>query len=239
MKINCIAIDDEHPALLKMENYISKVPFLNFLAGFNNAIEPIDFLKKNNVDLIFLDIEMDEFTGIQFLKTLKVKPKVILTTAYDSYAIEAFQLDVIDYLLKPISFSRFMQSVEKVYNNLYENKTSTIVSDEPHYKEEYIFVKTDYKTQRVDFKDILYIEGMKEYLCIYTDSGRIITLLSFKKMIDSLPEGKFIRVHRSYIIAFNKIESIEKNRIKIGDKLIPVGETFKKEFYKELEKHKI
>lgn len=238
MKIKCIAIDDEPPALLQMEEYISRVPFLELLHTFDNGISAIEFLKENEVDLIFLDIEMEGFTGIQMLKVIKNKPFVILTTAYDSYAIQAFDLDVTDYLLKPISFERFYKSVEKVYDIKNEKKQAGTVTSQatqatPEEKN-YIFVKTEYRMQRVDFKDILYVEGLKEYLIIKMVTGRVITLQSFKHMEELLPASNFIRVHKSYMVAIDKIEFIERNRIKIADKLIPVGDTYKKIFYEAL-----
>lgn len=242
MKIRCIAVDDEHPALLKIENFISKVPFLELISTFDNAIDALNYLKSNTVDLIFLDIEMEEFTGIQLLKILKNKPKVILTTAYDQYAVQAFDLEVSDYLLKPISFERFMKSVEKIYDQLSDQKTIQIEESNPEeikYKEDYIFVKTEYSMKRVDFSDILYIEGLKEYLSIFTSKERIITLQNFKTVEDILPKNNFVRVHRSYIVSIKKIDSVDKNRIKIEDKLIPIGDSYKKEFFTILEKRKL
>jgi len=242
MKINCIAVDDEPPALLQMEDYISKVPFLNLLKTFDNAIDTIEFLKSNQVDLLFLDIEMESFTGIQLLKVIKNKPKVILTTAYDSYAIQAFDLEVSDYLLKPISFERFLKSVEKIFDGIFQKNNNTKNINIPSAKENddnYIFVKADYKMQRVNFKDILYIEGLKEYLIIKTLTGKVITLSNFKKIEERLPASNFIRVHKSFIVALDKIESIERHRIKIADKLIPIGESYYKSFFEVLEKLKL
>lgn len=233
MKIRCITIDDEPPAIAQMEEYISRVPFLELIHTFDNGISAIEFLKENEIDLIFLDIEMEGFTGIQMLKVIKNKPFVILTTAYDQYAIQAFDLDVTDYLLKPISFERFFKSAEKIYDLMNEKKqqgispVQTVSSEEKNY----IFVKTEYRMQRVDFKDILYIEGLKEYLIIKMITGRVITLQSFKHMEEMLPTSNFIRVHKSYMVAIDKIEFIERNRIKISDKLIPIGDTYKKVFY--------
>jgi DNA-binding LytR/AlgR family response regulator len=236
MKIRCIAIDDEPPALVQMEEYISRVPFLELINKFDNGISALEFLKENEIDLIFLDIEMEGFTGIQMLKVIKNKPFVILTTAYDQYAIQAFDLDVTDYLLKPISFERFYKSVEKVYDIITEKKHQTTATPLQLVNEEknYIFVKTEYRMQRVDFKDILYIEGLKEYLIIKMVTGRVITLQSFKHMEEMLPSSNFIRVHKSYMVAIDKIEFIERNRIKISDKLIPIGDTYKKVFYDTL-----
>jgi DNA-binding LytR/AlgR family response regulator len=242
MKIRCIAVDDEHPALLKIENYIAKVPFLELVSSFDNAIDALDYLKNNTVDLVFLDIEMEEFTGVQLLKVLKNKPKIILTTAYDQYAVQAFELEVSDYLLKPISFERFMKSVEKVYDQLLEKKTAVIeeiTTNEIKYKEDYIFVKTEYSMKRIDFSKILYIEGLKEYLSIFTTNERVITLQNFKTVEDVLPKENFIRVHRSYIVSIKKIDSVDKNRVLISDKTIPIGDSYKKEFFSMLEKRKL
>jgi two-component system LytT family response regulator len=244
MVINCIAVDDEPPALVQMEEYISRVPFLNLKASFDNAIQAIEYLKSNDVDLLFLDIEMEGFSGIQLLNILKKRPKVVLTTAYDQYAIKAFDLDVSDYLLKPISFERFLQSVEKIFDLLNKPIPSTKKENlnaviEMHPSRNYMFVKTEYRMQRVDFNDILYIEGLKEYLIIQTQKEKILTLQNFKRMEDMLPSDNFARVHKSYIVALDKIISIEHNRIKIANKLIPIGDSYSKMFYKMLEERKL
>ena len=169
ISIKCIAIDDEPPALDQIKKYILNVPYLQLLEIFDNAIDAMAYLKENSVDLIFLDIQMEHLSGIQFLKLLKDQPRIILTTAYDSYALDAFDLEVDDYLLKPISFERFLQASEKIYKRLSGEKQSSndqlsTVTD----SREYFFVKTEFRIQRVDFKDILYIEGLKEYLIIQT-----------------------------------------------------------------------
>ena len=234
MKINCIVIDDELPAIEQMEEYITRIPFLNLLGSFDNAIEPINFLKSNSVDLIFLDIEMEGFTGLQLIKTLQHKPKIILTTAYDQYAIEAFDLNVSDYLLKPISFERFIKAIDKIFDSYIETNIKT--SNEPVYKRDYFFVKTEFRMQRVDFKDILFIEGMNEYLRINTTKEKIMTLQNFKSLEEILPKNNFVRVHKSYMVAINKIDCVEKSRIKIGEKLIPVSNTYKDAFYLILNK---
>jgi len=234
MKINCIVIDDELPTIEQMEEYISRIPFLSLLGSFDNAIEPINFLKSNKVDLIFLDIEMEGFTGLQLIKTLQHKPKIILTTAYDQYAIEAFELNVSDYLLKPFSFERFMKSIDKIYDSYIGIKNSDI--NEPQYKRDYFFVKTEFRMQRVDFKDILFVEGMSEYLRINTTKEKIMTLQNFKSIEDSLPAENFVRVHKSFLVAIDKIDSVEKNRIKIGEKFIPISNTYKDAFYMILNK---
>lgn len=227
MKINCIVIDDESPAIEQIEDYIRRVPFLNNLKSFNNAIEPIQYLKSQKVDVIFLDIEMDGFSGLQFIKTLETKPKIILTTAYDQYAIEAFNLNVSDYLLKPISFERFLQSIDKIYDQFSHHFQS---SSEKIYKRDYFFIKTEFKIQRIDFENILFIEGMKEYLRIHTIDDKIMTLQSFASMEEQIPSENFVRVHKSYIVALNKIETIEKNRIYIRKHIIPISDSYKEGF---------
>jgi DNA-binding LytR/AlgR family response regulator len=234
MSINCIVIDDEIPAIQQMEDYISRVPFLNLMKSFNNAIEPITFLQNNEVDVIFLDIEMEGFTGLQLIKALKNRPQIILTTAYDQYAIKAFDLNVADYLLKPISFERFIQSIDKIFDLF--SKTRQIENKGKQYKRDYFFIKTEYRMQRIDFDDILFIEGMKEYLRIHTKKERIMTLRNFKNMEEMLPSENFIRVHKSYMVAINKIESVEKNRITIGESLIPISETYSQAFFMVLGK---
>ena len=235
--INCISVDDEPPALRQMKEYISKVPYLNLLATFDNAIDSMNYLKENPVDLVFLDIQMESLSGIELLKLLKDKPSVILTTAFDSYALEAFNLDVDDYLLKPISFERFMKATEKIYNKLLLQKQP--ITQKPNRKsenKEFFFVKSEFRIQRIDFKDILYIEGMKEYLIIKMENEKVFTLQSFNEILSSLPALNFIRVHKSYIISLNKINSIRKNKIYVGEKTIPIGSTYKDAFLKSIQK---
>lgn len=240
MKIKCIAIDDEPFALGIIEEYIKKVPFLELLQSFDNAIESIDYIKNNEVDLLFLDIQMEELTGIQLLQVLNPKPLVIFTTAYDSYALKGYELDVMDYLLKPISIERFMKAVDKVYDfvKLKKQKATNpqiIVQSNENKSSQYFFVKTEHRLEKIEFDDIYCIEGQGDYLKIITKHKNIMTLQNFKNMEASLPSDNFIRVHKSYMIALNKIESIERNRVKIGEHLIPISDTYKKTFYDTLE----
>jgi two-component system LytT family response regulator len=238
MELKCIAIDDEPLALEIISAYIEKVPFLKLLKTFDNALDSIDFIKKNKVDLMFLDIEMEALTGIQLIHAIKDRPEVIFTTAYDSYAVEGFELDAADYLLKPISFERFVKSVDKVYNKFIAPKTKT---DGPQHtiktsSGNFIFVKTENRLQKVAFSEILFIEGQGDYLKIVTTNARIMTLQNFKKFEATLPPENFIRVHKSYLVALNKIESISRNRIKIGNTLIPVSDSYKNAFYEAISK---
>jgi Response regulator of the LytR/AlgR family len=240
MKISCVAIDDEPLALDIIKDYTQKVPFLRLQATFDNAVESIEYLKNNKVDLLFLDIQMDELTGIQLLNILKEKPLVIFTTAYDSYAVKGYELDAIDYLLKPISFERFLKAAEKVYDRLNQKRGTPPVVKEvkavPGNSDDYFFVKTEFHLERLKFSEILYIEGMGDYLMIHTPTKKIMTLQNFKKIEEILPEERFCRVHKSYMIALDKIESIERNRIKIGSSLIPISDSYKKLFYDLIEK---
>ena len=233
MKMNCIAIDDEVLALKKIKRYAEKIDYLNLLGTFDNALSTFSFLRENHIDLIFLDVQMDEFTGIQLLETIKDPPYVILTTAFDEYALKAYELDVMDYLLKPISFERFVKAVEKVYARFLKdsqlhtkNSRLEIIPLQPN-KPDYTFVKSGNKTVKMYFNKILYIEGMRDYLQIHTEDSKIMTLLNFKTIQDLLDPEKFIRVHKSYIVAIDKIDYIESNAIKIRDKLIPVSSSYK------------
>src|SRR5664279_1259811 len=199
MQINCIAIDDEPLALSKLEGFISKVPELRLFRTFDDPVEAIGWLKETSVDLIFLDIQMEQLTGIQFLEAIEPSSKIIITTAYDQYAIKGFELNVTDYLLKPYSFQRFVLSINKVIE--YFSHTSEIKPD----NDAFIFVKTEYRLERIDLNDILYIEGMKDYLRIICTGKKIMTLQSFAKIEESLPDNKFCRVHKSYIVALSLI----------------------------------
>lgn len=243
MKMNCIAVDDEVLALKKIKRYAEKIDYLNLLGTFDNALSTFSFLRENHIDLIFLDIQMDEFTGIQLLETIKDPPYIILTTAFDEYALKAYELDVMDYLLKPIPFERFVKAVEKVYARfLKDNQTHSktprleIAPFQPD-KPEYTFVKSGNKTVKMYFNKILYIEGMRDYLQIHTEDSKIMTLLNFKTIQDLLDPQKFIRVHKSYIVAIDKIDYIENNAIKIRDKLIPVSSSYKIAFNSLLSKN--
>jgi DNA-binding LytR/AlgR family response regulator len=232
MKLKCIAIDDEPLALEIISDYVSKVPFLEMVKMFDNGLESIDYIKTNSVDLMFLDIQMESLTGIQLVQALSNKPEVIFTTAHSSYALEGFDLDAIDYLLKPISFERFVKAVDKVYNKLRpapEYKTySEVTISNP--SEKYFFVKTENRLQKLFFNDILYIEGQGDYLRIISKDVKIMTLQNFKTLESILPAGNFIRVHKSYMVAINKIDSVSRNRISIGSAIIPVSDSYKTSF---------
>lgn len=230
MKINCIVIEDEPLALKKIAEYIGQVAYLRLICCFDNAIDAIGFLKSEKVDLIFLDIRMKRLSGIQFLEALSHKPKIVITSAYDEYALRGYELDVTDYLLKPFSLERFLKSVDKVYNLL---EVEQAINCNTY---DYIFVKTEYRIERVMLDQILYIRGMKDYLQIYTTGKKLMTLQSFKNILQTLPANEFIRVHNSYIVAISKIDSIERQRIRIGEELIPLSDNYKKSFFDKINK---
>ena len=230
MKINCIAVDDEPLALKKMENYISKVEFLNLVGLIDNGVDAVSFIRMNKVDLIFLDIQMSDLSGIGLLKSLTHRPIVILTTAYEEYALEGYEYSVTDYLLKPISFTRFMKAVNAAAE-VYLTNTLTISSNfSGELKDKslgHIFVKTSNKLQKVLLDDILYIEAMKDYVKIWTAKEKIVSLNNMKRFMEKLPADRFIRIHKSYAIAIDKIDAIKKNHVEIGRQDIPIGYTFR------------
>lgn len=228
--MTCITIDDEPLALDLLETYIQKVSFLELKGAFSDPFEASDYLKNNAVDLVFLDIQMPDITGIQWLKTLSQPPIVIFTTAYSKYAVEGFNLDALDYLLKPFDFKRFLKAANKAhdYLQLLQNADNQI---ETHH----FFVKSEYQTIKIDFDTVLYIESMDDYCRIFLTNGKsILTLSSMKKMVEQLPTTLFCRVHRSYIIALSKIEKIVRKNIVIGKKEIPIGDSFSEVFFNTL-----
>ena len=248
IKLKCIAVDDEPLALDIIEDYVSKVPFLELVKRTENAIEALQLVQAGGIDLVFLDIQMPELTGIQFLKIAGGKASFILTTAYSQYALESYDLNVSDYLLKPIAFDRFYKAVEKVHNLVkvkdFAAPVQPVVKETPkptvaHPVQDFIFVKTEHKIQKIELDDILYIEGLKDYISIFTKTERVITLQNMKKMEETLPSSQFIRVHKSYIISLDKIESIERSRITICGKVIPVGDTYRDEFFRRIEGNNI
>lgn len=242
MQINCIAIDDEPLALDIIKAYCSKVPFLNLSGTFSNAMDTLEYLRHNTVDLMFLDIQMEELTGIQLLNSLKSKPLVIFTTAYDQYAIQGFDLDVLDYLLKPIPFERFVKAANKALEQMQKEKMI-----QPEKQERaavsntntFFFVKTETRIEKVNAAEVLYVEGMGDYWRIVTKTRRIMTLMNAKGIEEILHEPGFCRVHKSFFVAVDKIEFVERKQIKIGEILIPISDTYQKNFFDLIEKHKM
>ena len=230
-----LVVDDEAPARQRLIDVLQKDAGIAAALEATNGIEAVTMIERETPDLVFLDVQMPELTGIQFLRIANGKSKVILTTAYPQYALEGYELDVIDYLLKPIAFDRFFKSVQKAQAIIRPSAKPEIkIESTPQndFLSDFIFVKTEHKIQKVYLNDILFIEGLKDYISIFTPAERIITLQNMKKMEDALPEKHFIRVHKSYIVSINKIDSIERSRIFISDKIIPVGDTYREDFFK-------
>lgn len=242
MKINCIAVDDEPLALDIIKAYCAKVPFLNLAGTFSNAIDTLEYLRHNTVDLMFLDIQMEELTGIQLLNSLKNKPHVIFTTAYDHYALQGFDLDVLDYLLKPIPFERFVKAVNKALEQMQKEKGTQMEKQERPVianTNTFFFVKTETRIEKVNASEVLYVEGMGDYWRIVTKTRRIMTLMNAKGIEEILHEPGFCRVHKSFFVAIDKIEFVERKQIKIGEILIPISDTYQKNFFDLIEKHKM
>ena len=229
MKIRCIAIDDEPLALKQIEAYIRKTPFLESVMLFNSAIDAMEFLSSEKADLIFVDINMPDLNGLDFVKALTDKPGIIFTTAYSEYAIEGFRVDAIDYLLKPVSYNDFLKAVNKA-RQIFENNVSK--SGRAIQRPDHLFVKADYKIVRIELSDIKYIESMHEYVKIHlTDGKPVMTLLSLKSIEEQLPSDRFMRVHRSYIVNKEKIRVVERNRIVFDNNVyIPVSDQYKEAF---------
>jgi two-component system LytT family response regulator len=225
MDINYIIIEDEPLAMLRIKQYAQQLPFLKSLGAFDNALEAIVFMQTEKVDLIFLDIQMDGLSGIQFLESIKQRPEVIITTAFDEYAVKGFELEVADYLVKPFPFERFLQAVIRVQNKL--------KVDRPSIQQPYIFVRSGYQHIKIFLEDIMFIMGVRDYRKINgRNDKKTMTSETFTTLESKLPPNQFCRVHKSFLISLNKIESVEKDRIIIQNNIIPISEMYRTEFYK-------
>jgi two-component system, LytTR family, response regulator LytT len=231
--IHTIAIDDEPLALQLVEGYIRKTPFLQFLGTFDNPISAIEFQENHPVDLIFLDIQMPDLMGTDFVRTLGPGIKIIFTTAYEKYAIEGFRLDAVDYLLKPFGYEEFLVAAQKA-RKLIELENRNLSGLESNDK--FLFLKSEYKIIRINFNDILYIEGMKDYVKVFlkNEPKPVLSINSLKSLESKLPEPKFMRVHRSFIVNLDRVEVIERARIVFGKVYIPIGEQYKEKFQRFL-----
>ncbi len=234
--MNCIIVDDEPLARDLLEDFISKIPFLNLKALCKNGFEAVETLQREKIDLIFLDIQMPDISGVQLFESLIVKPQVIFTTAYHDYAVEGFELDATDYLVKPFTFERFLKAANKAYRIYHLNNTGTdsLKQIDENSQKDFLFVKEGTSTVRINLNEVLYMEGLKDYIKIFTKEKTVLTLMPLKTMEGKLPSDKFVRVHRSYIVSISKIDSIERSRIIIGDNWLPIGDYYKEEFQKHL-----
>ena len=235
-KIKCLVIDDELPARDVLQKHIADVEALELAGTCTNAVEALSFLQSNTVDLLFLDIQMPYILGTNFIRTLKNPPKVIFTTAFRKYAIEGFELDAVDYLLKPISFDRFLKSVNKILQvNLQSNTTiTTATENHPEPARPFLYLRVDRKMVKVLFNDILYIEGLRDYIRIFTTSKTIVTKHLLATLEEMLPSDAFLRIHRSYIVSISKIDSYNTDTIEIGKKELPIGRLYKHDVSKLL-----
>lgn len=227
--MNCIVVDDEPIALEGISEYAKRTPFLKLMGQCKNGYEAIEVISKNDVDLIFLDINMPDLTGVEMMNSIPNPPMVVFTTAYPDYALKGFELNAVDYLLKPISYEKFLLASQKAYKlfSMSETKDESV-------NEEYIYVKSEKKLVRVDFNDITYIEGLKDYIRIHTSKTKLIAYLSLNKLKDSLPSDKFIQVHKSFIISMNSVTSIDNNLIHINNDFIPIGRAYRSEFFEKV-----
>lgn len=235
--IKCLIVDDEKLARTLLKRYIEKLPNLELIRECKNAVEAIPVLHNEHIDLIFLDIQMPELTGIEFLNTLQEKPLVIFTTAYQQYALEGYQLDIVDYLLKPFRFNRFLQAVNKAARrlNTEEGKSPISIDQLPKNQEkDSILIKSSHTVFKVFLDEIVYIQGMKEYVAFYLAGKRIITLQSLKQLEKELPGERFMRIHKSYIISTNKVTAINSSTIYIGKEKFPIGGLYKEDVQKKL-----
>ncbi|AYB29461.1 LytR/AlgR family response regulator transcription factor [Chryseolinea soli] len=242
MKYNCVIVDDEPLARNLMTEYVRKVPtLLNLVEACSSPLAALEVLRNNNVDILFLDVQMPEITGISLLKVLQKKPLVVLTTAYSEYALEGYELDVADYLLKPITFERFLRTVDKLIQRLEARTTPAAVPErapsEP--SPAFVFVKDGTKLVKVRLDDILYVEGLKDYVTIHTRTQKVISLQRLKALEEQLPADKFIRIHNSYIVALDAIEVIHKGDVQIGQAVLPIGETYKKAFKEFIDRNQM
>lgn len=233
--MRCLIIDDEPLAIELLEDFVSKIPFLKLEKSCSNAYEAIELIRTKKIDLIFSDIEMPDFTGIEFVQSLEQKPLLIFTTAYSHYAVEGFNLNAVDYLVKPIPFHRFVKAVNRA-QELFELKTEAENLTEPTmFSSSFIFVKSEYENLKINLSDIHYFEGLKDYIKIHTNNAKpILTLNSLKSFEEKLPSN-FIRVHRSFIVSLNHINSVQRNRIIIDKVYIPIGQNYKDDFIKRIE----
>lgn len=240
MNLSCLIVEDEPLARNLLTDYVKKVPYLTLIDACSSPLAAIEVLRKNSIDLMFLDIQMPELTGITLLKTLQKKPLVILTTAYSEYALESYELDVLDYLLKPVTFERFLKAVDKANQRLSGvTPIVQIVEKGAVAEQPFVFVKDGTKLVKIQLDDILYVEGLKDYVTIHTRQQKITSLQRLKNLEEQLPPQKFIRIHHSYIIALNAIDVVHKGEVQIGNTFLPISDSYKKAFRDVVEKNQM
>jgi DNA-binding LytR/AlgR family response regulator len=224
MKIKCVIIDDEPLAIKVIENHLKEFQNFEVIETFNNPIEALPLLEKGAVDVLFLDINMPKMNGLDFANTLNSKMNIVITSAYREYAVESYDLNVLDYLVKPIPFNRFLKTINKITQQVYLQKG--IQKEEDSSNESFIFLKVDKKLVKIKFEDILYVESLKDYIKVFTTSGNYLVHKSLTSITEELPDSNFIRIHRSYTIAIDKVKSVEGNLIEITTNKIPIGRKY-------------
>lgn len=235
-KYNVIIVDDEYLAQKLLQDYVSKMDALQLVATCSNAFEAMNALKNNQVDIMFLDIQMPDLTGLELVKSLEHKPSIIFTTAYSEYAVDAFNLSVVDYLLKPFDFPRFVQAVNKAIGaELPKTKGDELPHDTISRSNDFITVKADYKLYKINYDDLLFIEGQHEYVTFHTTQRRITALFALKDLEEILPKDKFVRVHKSYIVSFKQIQDLDKSDVTVAGTKIPVGASYRDELLARLQ----
>ena len=235
-KIRCVIVDDEPPAIEVLKKYIEAVTNLELTASCSNAVEAIGLLQHYKIDLLFLDIQMPQLLGTDFVRTLKNPPKIIFTTAYRKFAVEGFELDAVDYLLKPISFERFLKGVNKILQTSIpsSNPSFSLHNSDKELTDNFLYFRTDRKMVKVFLNEILYVESLKDYIKVITTSKQIITKQAISVLEEILPADQFLRIHRSYLVATNKIDSFTADDIQIGEKELPIGRMYHHEVNKAL-----
>ena len=234
MKLKCAIIDDEYLARKYLKDYVAKLPTLELIGDYNSPLKAMELIKSGGVDLLFLDIQMPDITGIEFLKTMDRAPHVVLTTAYEEYALEGYELNVVDYLLKPFSFERFLRAVNKVQELEEKNQRirsgeheSSDVNLKPQLKEDHLIIRADRKLYKINYEDLVYIEGQKAYVTFHTKKKNITALASLRDLEEQLPSSLFLRIHKSYIVSIHEIESLEGNQVEIGGTHLSVGKSYR------------
>lgn len=244
MNLRCVIVEDEPLARNLLEQYIQKVPSLELVRSFASPLEALEYLRQHEVDVLFSDIQMPEITGVTMLKILQKKPLVVLTTAYSEYALEGYELDVVDYLLKPITFERFLKAIEKLSQRLSSAQLPKITTQPPATSAEvaknaFIFVKDGTKLVKIRLTDIRYIEGLKDYVTIHLPDRKVVSLQTMKSLEQQLPPDQFIRIHNSFIVSFEAIESIDREKVQVGKVFLPISDTYRKTFREFIDRHNL
>ena len=240
-KWKVLVVDDEHPARVLLSEYVQKIPALELVEKHSNALDAMQTILSSHIDILLIDIQMPDLTGLDLVKNLKKKPITIFTTAYSEYALESYELEATDYLLKPISFSRFLQAINKAIEKLSTQNVNILqnqYSDEPrltNVTRDYLVVKADHRLYKVNYIDLVYIEGQREYVTFHTKNRKITALYSLKELENQLPEDMFIRIHKSYIISFRYLETLEGNFITLSNVKLPIGASYRDMLIKKLE----